>query len=66
MSRLGNTDMSGLRCLACDPVVSATTYGDESDPFVRVVDSMNADGTISRVIFARGYASTIDVAVGVK
>lgn len=55
--------MAGMRC-GCDPVVRATTYGGKDDGFIRVVDSLNADGSISRLILARGSVGHIDVVVG--
>ncbi len=46
-------DRGGLRCLTCDPVVRVTTYGGPGDQFVRVTDSLNADGSVSRQVVAR-------------
>lgn len=56
-------DRAGLGCMHCDPVVRATTYGGPGDSFVRVTDSLNADGTISPMVVAKGYVGAVDVKV---
>lgn len=56
-------DRAGSGCQFCDPIVRRTVYGKPGDTVVRVVDSLNADGTVSRAIFTRGYVDRIAVRV---